>query len=109
MPKMNFDEDKNSLFDPIEFTIDGKDYSITKVKKAMLKGFDNTEGDFGVFSFPEKLAQLTGVNPEVFEDSDLVKLKNALEFVMTAITEAMKIQTADTTNLPEKEKKEKNE
>ena len=83
MPRMNIDELTEKVFEPIEFTLDGKEYTITTLPSEALDTImDATEN-------PSKIrgsfAQLIGGNEKDFKKTDFRKLVAAAGFVMNSV------------------------
>lgn len=86
MAKLNIDEEK-SLFEPIEFTLDGKNYKVEKVTEEMMDkatkvadaGKDEGKDELRVLA--EQLAVFTGKNSKEFKTVDVRKLGIAIKFI----------------------------
>lgn len=85
MTKLNIDAEASRIFKPIEFTIDGKDYTVSKVESEIL------ETMLGAGSNPrvirEAFASLVGAPSDEFRHTDTRKITLALRHI-TKITSA---------------------
>ncbi len=93
MPKFNADS-QESLFEPIEVTIEEKAYTVVVVtpdlmdKMAVLfKEVEETQDMSLMFSVVGKqLGLFLGVKPEVFRAIDMRKLSATVKFIVSTIT-----------------------
>lgn len=106
MPRLNVDEQK-SLFEPIEITLEGKTYVITKVTSKMLsevtKLAEPSGGKVDITAPIKQFAMLTGAKEKELEDMDLRKIGAALNFIVKEVTR--QIQGTEEKNIPEVEEK----
>lgn len=80
--KYNVDE-QTQISEPIEITIDGKDYTVVKITTALLKEVSAMAQELDA---PIKqLSMLLGVGPEEFKDADLRKVSKAIEHITSSI------------------------
>lgn len=88
MPKLNVDEIKQ-LAEPIEVTIDGKDYKIEKLSTDLMNRATEEKTD------PNKqLAILLGTDTGEFMAVDIRKVGKALEFITQVIKEGLERKNA---------------
>ncbi len=88
MPKRNFDE-QAQLYEPIEFTLEGKNYTVRKLTTALLKEVDKQmsgreEND--IEAAISQLALLTGEDEKNFQDLDIRVVKSVLEYITENIS-----------------------
>lgn len=85
MPKLNVDE---SVFELIELTLNGKQYSVKEVNQDMLKRIQETvtTEDDNVPVVYRQLGILLGVEADEFKGTDLRKAGAALRFLQDSIT-----------------------
>ncbi len=87
MPKINIDEQYSSLFEPIEFTLDGVDYRVDKIEAATLESLaDNIENPRGM---RECFALLVGCDKKEFNKTDFRKLALAMRFINESMKEQL--------------------
>jgi len=91
MPKFNADEAK-SLNEPIEFTLNGKEYKIDSLMpetlrdvQAVLDDTDSDNSDIEIIH-SKQLGILTGEDPAEFMEIDVRKTTAVLSFVMDCVT-----------------------
>ena len=93
MPKFNVDE---KIFEPIELTLNGKEYKLTEVSREKIKkvqeigkavkegGAENTDN---LSAAARQLGVLLDVNPKEFDNVDMRKLGAAIRFITETVTE----------------------
>jgi hypothetical protein len=92
--RFNADEATKALFEPIEITIDGKDYSIESLPADLIEGLaENTGVAEDDKSYSKALAKLIGVAPKTFEKTDVRKLIIVYQHIQTVLAEHMEIIT----------------
>lgn len=89
MPIKNFDDMAKALFEPIEFIVEGKTYTVSKVTAELISGLtqENTGNDVGVVC--RQLAKIVGAKPDTFLNTDLRIVTAALQFVTEEATQQM--------------------
>ena len=88
MSKINIDE-QAQLSEPIEVTLEGNDYVVSKVTTGLLSKVTEL-GKSRELDVPIKeLALLLGVDAGEFEGVDLRKVSRALEFIMGEINKGI--------------------
>lgn len=106
MPRLNIDEQK-SLFEPIEITLEGKTYIITKVTGELLnkvtKLAESREGKIDVTVPAKQFALFAGIDEKELKDIDLRKIGVALSFITKEITK--QIQGVEEKKVPGAEEK----
>jgi len=82
MPKRNFD-DESALFEPIEFTIEGKDYSIKKLTPELMSASVkiSKEETNPYISLTKQFCELTGEKYDVVKKYDVRKVSATLTFI----------------------------
>lgn len=90
MPKKNFDD--VSLFEPIEFTLEGKDYVIKKVTSKMMQDATKSSKDNpdSLDVLAEQVAVFTGAPKEEFQSVDIRKLGAVIQFIVGTFNEQVK-------------------
>lgn len=84
MPKFNVDE-KASVFEPIEVTLEGQTYVIESVTSNMIKEISNHGGSEDLDSVAKQMAILTKAPYENFVNVDIRKVGSALKFITDTI------------------------
>lgn len=87
MPKYNVDEQKQ-LAEPIEITLEGKDYKVGKVTTELLNKV-NTLREAGVDAAAKQLAVLVDVDEKEFAGVDIRKVGNALAYITDSIQKSI--------------------
>ena len=89
MGKHNIDEQKQ-LSEPIEITLEGKDYVVRKVTTALLKEVTALGKDKDDIEAPIKqLALLLGVDSAEFREVEMRKIAKTIEVITSAINEGI--------------------
>lgn len=91
MPKFNVDDEKG-LYDPIEITLEGKEYRIEKITTDMMDAVtkdakDNSADDIGVLC--RQLAIFIGGDPEDYRGIDIRKIGAVLKFITDEVRSAI--------------------
>jgi len=84
MAKFNADE-QTQIADPIEITIEGKEYTVVKISTSLLKAVSELGTSKDLDAPIKQLAILLGVDLEQFKDVDLRKISKVIEFITTSI------------------------
>ena len=96
MPKLNIDAEAKRIFQPIEFTLDGKDYVVNKVECDALDDLMNSAGS--PRGMRKAFAALLGVDSDEFKHTDVNKLTLAMRHINKSTSEA--IESLDSKNVP---------
>jgi hypothetical protein len=89
MPKYNADE-QTQLAEPIQVTIDGKEYTVEKVPADLLHKVDDVAKTGGIDAPYQQLALLLGVDPTELMGADIRKIGAVLQFITDSIQEGVK-------------------
>ena len=89
MPKTNIDELTEKVFEPIEFTLDGKDYKITTLPSEALDTIMDATDNPG--KIRNSFAKLIGGDEKEFKKTDFRKLVAAAGFIMSAVREQIRL------------------
>ncbi len=89
MPRMNIDEEAAKIFKPIEFIIDGKEYTVEKIESVVLENIIDSGAN--PRSMREAFSSLVGAKKDTFKHTDSRKLTLA----MRQITEVTKQQIGE--------------
>jgi len=81
MPKVNIDDMVRDLFEPIIFTLDGKEYTIEVIPSEALDKLDPNSTDINAVR--KVLAEILGVKEETFKKVDYRKLIAATGYIMS--------------------------
>ena len=83
MAKVNID----TMFEPIEFTLDGKDYKIENINPDLIDKVTaiDTKAD-GIAGMQKQFSVLTGIPEDQVRTIDIRKIKAVIELIMKAIT-----------------------
>ncbi|NCC60055.1 MAG: hypothetical protein EOM12_03765 [Verrucomicrobiae bacterium] len=90
MPKLNIDELKQ-LSEPIEVTLEGKDYAVTKISSELMESVtalakeDSKEPDI----LAKQLGMLLGVDAAEFKSVDVRKLGRAIKFITETVIKGL--------------------
>jgi len=82
MAKINID----SMFEPIEFTLEGKDYKIEKISPDTIDKINAVDKTDPIMGIVEQFSILTGIPEEEACLIDIRKIKSVIELIMKAIT-----------------------
>lgn len=93
----------DTMFEPIELTLGGKDYAITRISKDQMdavsmlskKAKDDPDNPENQNSLVEQLAILLNVEASVLKDNDFRVLIAAVNFIMDAIKSDMEAHTPE--------------
>ena len=90
MPRLNIDE-QTQLAEPIEITLDGKEYTISKITVDLMDRVTSLQKEKdGDLNVPIKqLALLIGASEKDLKGIDIRKIGRALEFITNSIKAGM--------------------
>ena len=84
MPRMNIDAESSKICKPIEFTLDGVDYSIDTVESGDLEALVDNGGNLKVIR--DALTSLVGADADVFKKTDTRRLMLTVQYVVKEVT-----------------------
>ena len=96
MARKNIDEEAARIFTPIEFIIDGVEYTVDKIESTVLE--DIIDSGSNPRSMREAFAALTGAKKDVFKHTDTRKLTLAMRHI-TEVTKEQ-LEKLDSKNVP---------
>ena len=96
MPKLNIDAEAKHIFKPIEFTLDGVDYTVTIIESEVLEALIDSAGSPSAMR--KAFAALVGAAPDEFKKTDTRKITLAMRHVTQETTTA--IEGLDSKNVP---------
>lgn len=85
---MKHDLDVGQIAEPIEFLIDSKVFTVTKVTEKTLEEISNIGKDEKNV-IAKQFSMLTGADEESLKDIDIRKLAKALEIITKSVTESV--------------------
>jgi len=91
LAKYNADE-KTSLFEPIEITLEGKKYVIEKITDNMLSAVMTLGKKNDANTLSKQLSILLNADEKEFKNIDVRKLGNVLKFITDEYTKSISIK-----------------
>ncbi len=89
MPRKNIDEEAARIFTPIEFTIDGKDYTVSKIESEVLESIIDSGAN--PRAMREAFAALVGAKKDDFKHTDTRKLTLAMRHITEVTKEQIEV------------------
>lgn len=87
MPRMNIDEEAAKIFTPIEFTVDGVDYTVNKIESEVLESIIDSGAK--PRAMREAFAALVGAKKDTFKHTDTRKLTLAMRHITEVTREQL--------------------
>ncbi len=81
---MNIDEEAARIFTPIEFTLDGKEYTVEKIESVVLENIIDSGANPRVMR--EAFSSLVGAKKDVFKHTDTRKITLAMKYITEVTT-----------------------